>query len=204
MKDNRRYEAGISYKKLYIILIFVVGGMFGFGFALIPLYNTFCRVTGLNGKTSGRYIVHPEDRKIDYSRSIKVQFTTTVNESMPWNFFPNISSVDVHPGEMKQVSFTVFNQTNSYIIGRAIPSISPGLAARYLHKTECFCFNEQPLAAHETKAMPLVFFLDHNIPQNVKRLTLSYTMFDTKKPPSAMQMAILLRKSAGLHHVSAN
>lgn len=167
-------------KRIISWLLFATLMMFGFGFAMVPLYNTFCKITGLNGKTSGRY-------KVDYalesdtSRQVKIQFTTSLNHDMPWEFKPSIKSVTVHPGELKQVLFYAKNLSNRAIIGRAIPSISPGILAAKMHKTECFCFNEQLLKPGESVAMPLVFFLDKDLPKEYSEMTLSYTFFDTKK-----------------------
>ena len=153
---------------------------FGFSYALVPLYNTFCKITGLNGKTDGRY-------KVDYaisadpSRTIKVQFTTNLNKHMPWEFKPIVKTLTVHPGELKEVAFFVKNLSNKTIVSRAIPSISPGLAASYMHKTECFCFNEQILKPNESMVLPLTFFIDKKLPKNINEMTLSYTLFDTLK-----------------------
>ncbi len=171
-----------SNKKLIIYLIIAVLAMFGFGFAMVPLYNTFCKITGLNGKTAGRYQVDYAI-EVDTSRTIKIQFITNLNQGMPWEFRPTVKSLIIHPGEIKQAAFYVKNLSDKPIIGRAIPSISPGLAASYMHKTECFCFNEQLLQPGESKVLPLMFFLDKNFPKEYGEMTLSYTLFDTKKPP---------------------
>ncbi|MBP9722881.1 MAG: cytochrome c oxidase assembly protein [Gammaproteobacteria bacterium] len=166
-------------KKIIAWLLVAVLCSFCFCYALVPLYNTFCKITGVNGKTAGRY-------KLDYaisvdpSRTIRIQFTTSLNKHLPWEFKPQVRSIDIHPGELKQVSFYAKNLSNKTIIGRAIPSITPGQASSYMHKTECFCFNEQPLKAGESIMMPLVFFIDKNLPKDITEMTLSYTMFDTQ------------------------
>lgn len=178
-------------KKIIKYCVTAVILMFGFGFALVPLYNTFCKVTGLNGKTAGRYKVDYAV-KVDPTRSIKVQFITNTNEGMPWEFRPLVKSVTVHPGEVKQVSFYVKNKSNKPIIGRAIPSISPGIVALYMHKTECFCFNEQLLQPGESEILPLMFFLDKDFPKENNEMTLSYTLFDTKKPPPIEEIKTIL------------
>lgn len=163
-------------KKVITRLMFIVVGMFGFGFALVPLYDVFCSVTGLNGKT-GAQVELPVVLNVDTSREITVEFVASLNESMPWSFYPDVRSVKVHPGQPTRVSFYAKNNTNNEIIGQAIPSVAPGLAASYFHKTECFCFTEQALQAGEEKHMPVVFIIDNDIPTDVNILTLSYTFF---------------------------
>lgn len=163
-------------KKVITRLMFIVVGMFGFGFALVPLYDVFCSVTGLNGKT-GAQVELPVVLNVDTSREITVEFVASLNESMPWSFYPDVRSVKVHPGQPTRVSFYAKNNTNDEIIGQAIPSVAPGLAASYFHKTECFCFTEQALQAGEEKHMPVVFIIDNDIPEDVNILTLSYTFF---------------------------
>jgi cytochrome c oxidase assembly protein subunit 11 len=180
--QNKMGSQKISHKKIITILVICLFFSFCFGYALVPLYNTFCKITGLNGKTAGRYKVDYAIA-VDSSRVIKIQFTTNLNKNMPWEFKPLVKSITVHPGESKQVSFYAKNLSDKTIIGRAIPSITPGLVANYMHKTECFCFNEQMLKPGESIVMPLVFFLDKNFPKDQSEMTLSYTLFDTEKPP---------------------
>lgn len=150
--------------------------MFGFGFALVPLYDVFCSVTGINGKTGGR-VSNIESVKIDDSREIKVEFLTSLNEDMPWDFKALKNSVKVHPGQVIKVEFMARNTSDRDITGQAIPSVSPGLAAKYFKKTECFCFSEQKLKAGEEKIMPLVFVVDPLISEDVHEISLSYTFF---------------------------
>jgi len=157
-------------------LLLLVVGMFGFGFALVPLYDVFCDLTGLNGKTSGRASIS-ESVQIDDKREIKVEFLTSLNERMPWEFRALKSSVTVHPGQPTKIDFVVRNKTGKDMIGQAIPSVSPGVAAKYFQKTECFCFTEQPLKAGEEKVMPVVFIVDPSISEDVHEISLSYTFF---------------------------
>lgn len=165
-----------DHKKIIRNLWVVVVLMFGFGFALVPLYDVFCSVTGLNGKTGEQYV---SDVKIpiNTTREIKVEFLTTLNEGMPWEFRPLTSSVKVHPGEATRIEFIVKNTTDRDMVGQAIPSVAPGLAAAYFQKTECFCFTEQPLKAGEEKTMPVLFIIDPSIDEDVHEVTLSYTFF---------------------------
>lgn len=151
--------------------------MFGFGYALVPLYAVFCDITGINGKTGGK-IESTETRTIDKNRLITVQFVANLNENMPWDFTPVLHKIQVHPGESTKIEYRARNNMDYEIIGQAVPSVAPGQAADYFKKTECFCFTEQKLAAHEEKLMPVIFTVDSDLPEHIKELTLSYTFFN--------------------------
>lgn len=166
-------------KKTVVNLVVIAVAMFGFGFALVPLYSVFCEVTGLNGKTQGRY-EGKESAVIDNDRWVKVQFVTSLNAEMPWTFKPKVSEIRVQPGKMNKALFVATNNSRQAMVGQAVPSISPGLSAQYFKKTECFCFNRQQLDAGKTVEMPVVFMLDPELPEEYKTITLSYTMFDTE------------------------
>ncbi len=172
--DQNKQDDG--NKKVVKNLLFVVVGMFGFGFALVPLYDVFCDITGLNGKTGDQYASH-EQVQVDTSREIKVEFLANVNAEMPWEFKPLTYSVKVHPGEASRIEYVARNKTDKDIIGQAVPSVSPGIAAAHFQKTECFCFTEQVLKAGEEKIMPVVFMIDPSIDEDVHEVTLSYTFF---------------------------
>ncbi len=158
----------------------VVVAMFGFGYLLMPLYNVFCDITGLNGKT-GRISVGAANAAVASDRVITVEFVGNLNADMPWRFEPLVKSLKVHPGKIYEASFLAHNNSDHRIVGQAVPSISPGIGGKYFNKTECFCFTNQPLAAGETKKMPLRFIVDPALPGNVKRLTLAYTFFNITK-----------------------
>lgn len=177
-----------SNGKIIARLMLLVIGMFGFGFALVPLYDVFCDVTGLNGKTGDR-VVLKEAPKIDETRTIKVQFVANLNETMPWEFKPLVKSVEVHPGQPTTIEYYAKNTTRHAMTGQAIPSVAPGLAAGYFQKTECFCFSEQTLAAGEEKRMPVIFIVDSALPDDIGELTLSYTFFI--KPSETAQVPLL-------------
>lgn len=152
--------------------------MFAFAiWVLPPLYDVFCEITGLNGKTGGRYEA-VDMRGADTSRTITVQFMAVNNEGMPWTFKPAVSSVEVHPGEQTRVDYVAVNTTGRDMIAQAIPSLVPFKASNYFHKTECFCFEQQPLKAGESAEMPMLFIVDRDIPPEVHTITLSYTLFD--------------------------
>lgn len=157
-------------------LLFVVVAMFGFGFAMVPLYDIMCEVTGFNGKTAGKYTATTPMEVQD--RFVTVQFLTNNNANMPWEFRPKVRSVQVRPGEMNSAEFYVRNITGKTMVGQAVPSVTPFRAAEYLHKTECFCFEQQQLTRGEEMDMPLRFIVDSELPKDVKTLTLSYTLFD--------------------------
>jgi len=158
-------------------LLVAVMAMFGFGFALVPLYDVFCDITGLNGKTNTTGVAYAAT-SIDKSRLIKVQFITRNAQGVPWKFEPLINEISVYPGEMKVVKFYAKNLSDHDIIGQAVPSVSPGLGANYFNKIECFCFTQQPLKAGEDVEMALQFYVDQELPSEIKTLTLSYTLYD--------------------------
>ncbi len=157
------------------LLLFSVA-MFGFGYALVPLYNVFCDVTGFNGKTGRIADNEALVMETDASRIVTVAFDTNIRE-LPWEFKALERKVSVHPGELGEATFLVENKSGRRIVGRAIPSVAPTVAAAYFSKTECFCFTEQVLEAGETKEIEVKFVVDTKIPERFSALTLSYTFF---------------------------
>lgn len=163
--------------------------MFGFAmFVMPPLYDVFCEITGLGGKTGGRFVA--EQPEVDLERVVKVQFVTTNNGAMPWEFRPLADAVRVHPGESHRIEFYARNGTERDMVAQAIPSVTPANAAQYLHKTQCFCFDQQPLKAGAEANMPVVFFIDPALPPGVNTVTLSYTLFDVTDRQSAAVTAL--------------
>ena len=156
----------------------VAVAMFGFGFALIPLYGLVCDLTGFSGSTS--MLVNPADvrEQPDMNRVVTVEFTTTVNGGGPWTFAPETPRIEAHPGQLYTVSFVARNGRDSAVVAQATPNILPRDATKYLRKTECFCFRQQPFAPGEEKHMPVRFMLDPELPADVDTVTLSYTFFD--------------------------
>ena len=165
-----------SNSRVIARLMLVVVGMFGFGFAMVPLYDVFCDITGINGKT-GDKVTLSDSMKVDTSRVIEVEFIASLNDSMPWEFKPRQHSIKVHPGEPTRISYVAVNRTDHAIVGQAVPSVAPGRAAEYFQKTECFCFTEQKLEPGEEKEMPVIFVVDPELPDDVSQLALSYTFF---------------------------
>lgn len=167
-----RNIAILSIKLLGLVVV-----MFAFAmWVMPPLYNALCEVLGINGKTGRQYTV--VDSQIDTSRTVKVQFVAQNNEAMPWEFSPNTSQVEVHPGESANVTYYAKNTQDRYMVSQAIPSLVPSRAAEYFHKTECFCFNQQPLAAGANADLALQFIVDRDLPKDIHVITLSYTIFD--------------------------
>jgi cytochrome c oxidase assembly protein subunit 11 len=146
-------------------------------FVMIPLYNVLCDALGINGKTSS-VAYTATTAEVDTSREIQVQFITQNNSDMPWKFDPSATIVRVNPGALNDTYFIAKNITDQHMIGQAVPSVSPSRAAEYFHKTECFCFESQPLGANSTVEMPLRFIIDQDLPSDIKTVTLSYTLFD--------------------------
>ena len=176
-KQTQVNAKDVSVKKTVKKLMLIVFGMFGFGFAMVPLYDVFCDITGLNGKTSNVAASY-NAVSVDTERTITVQFLTRTAKGIPWRFEPMINEVKVHPGERKVVKFYAKNESVSNIVGQAVPSVSPGRAAVYFQKIECFCFNNQPLKASEDVEMGLQFYVDVDLPDDVSTITLSYTLYD--------------------------
>ena len=153
-------------------------GMFAFSFAMVPLYDVLCDITGLNGKTGGRVEI-AEVLEPDLDRTVTVEFIASVNQSMPWEFAPVVSRMEVHPGKMYRTSFHAKNRTDRTMVGQAIPSVTPWQATEHFNKTECFCFQQQPLDAGEGKEMELQFVIGSDLPEKYSTVTLSYTFMDT-------------------------
>jgi cytochrome c oxidase assembly protein subunit 11 len=159
-------------------LVTVAVLMFAFVFVvMVPLYNVLCDALGINGKPSGQSYTAVE-AKVDESRTVTVQFIASNNEGMPWEFAPSTSMMKVHPGAVNGTVFQARNPMPNAMVGQAIPSISPARAAPYFHKTECFCFNQQPLDGETAAELPLQFIVDQDLPRDIGTITLSYTIFD--------------------------
>jgi len=153
-----------SVIKFWLIIVTL---MAAFGFLMVPLYNVFCAITGLNGK-------------LDLSVASAVP-DVNHNEKMPWKFKPKNEVMKVHPGELAKTAYFASNPTRVTMVAQAIPSIAPAKVSKYFKKVKCFCFSSQTLAPGESRYLTLYYYLDKNFPQDVNRLTLSYTLFDITK-----------------------
>ncbi len=151
--------------------------MFGFGYVLVPLYDVFCDLTGLRFTKDSAQMVSQEIKE-DTSRIVTVEFDVSLNQRMAWDVRPAVSQMQVHPGRVYTTNYIARNQTNSEMIGQAVPSITPYVANRHLVKTECFCFENQKIEAGKEVEMPLSFMINPKLPKDVKVVTLSYTFFD--------------------------
>ena len=185
--------AGSKNRRTTWLLSLLVLGMFGFGFAMVPLYNLLCQVTGVQSvalRTAGS-----PDRTVatalDRSRSVTVKFDATVNPSLPWKFTAQTRSMQVHPGGLYEVKFLARNRSSDRVTGQAIPSVVPWQATPFFSKLECFCFNKQMLAGGEETEMPLRFMVSTDLPREINSITLSYSFMkldngsDPSKPVSA-------------------
>ena len=168
-----------SNKKHATLLVALAIGMFGFAFALVPLYDVLCEITGLNGKSTGQAALLEEinTSSRDAEREVSIEFLAKVARGMPWEFRPVDSKMTVKPGVMNSTRFYVRNRAQTQVTGQAVPSVSPGLASQYLKKVECFCFEQQELAGGDEIEMGVSFYVDADLPIEINELTLSYTMF---------------------------
>jgi cytochrome c oxidase assembly protein subunit 11 len=155
--------------------------MFGFGFAMVPLYDVLCDITGLNGKTGRVEASMIDDSGVDTSRTIEVRFLANTGTGLPWHFEPVVIKMDVHPGKLYEAIYRVRSTSAQPTKGQAVPSVSPGMAAQYFNKTECFCFVQQDLAGYENRDMPLRFIIGTGVSDKVEQITLSYTFFSLDK-----------------------
>jgi cytochrome c oxidase assembly protein subunit 11 len=183
--------SAVKNKSRYVGLLSLAGVlMFGFGFALVPLYQVFCDAFGVNGRffdiEKGVYAPSESVKKalahgVDTERLVTIQFLANENTELPWEFRPVVKEIKVHPGEVREVSYLATNLTDKPVAAHAVPSIAPGQAVKYFNKIECFCFTQQTLQAHEQKNMPLRFVVDRNLPRGVTELTLAYTFYQDKE-----------------------
>lgn len=173
---SEQHDVQRRNKTLALKIAGVALGMVGFVAAMVPMYDVFCEVFGINGKTGEQ--AEQGVALVDTTRTVTVEFIATVDRGMPWLFEPVVKKLKVHPGEMHKVNFKVVNRTADRIVGQAVPSLSPGLATLYFNKTECFCFNNQPLDGHATAELPMSFIIDPQLPADVHTLTLSYTLYN--------------------------
>jgi cytochrome c oxidase assembly protein subunit 11 len=168
-----------SNRRTAIRLGAVVLAMFGFGFALVPLYDVICEVTGINGRSAAlTEPAAPGTLTVDTKRTVIVEFVAILNQGLDWTFSPAVRQMEVHPGQQYVTHFVASNRRDDASVGRAVPSVSPSSAARHFNKTECFCFTRQAFEPRESREMPVAFVVDPRLPPGVERLTLAYTFFE--------------------------
>ena len=172
MSDRRRANRTLTWK-----LLAFAAGAFAFGFALVPLYNVLCSVTGYGDQTKllkrVAAIEHP-----DLNRTVTVEFLTSVASAGEWEFRPVVRTVQVHPGQLFTAEFFAHNLTGRDSVAQAVPNIAPSEVAAYFHKTECFCFSPQKFAVDEGRRMPVRFIIDPALPDHIELITLAYTFYD--------------------------
>ena len=173
---------GLDNRRMLVKLALIAAAMFGFGYALVPMYRTICEALGINVLSAGERAASPgaaaarANTQVDSSRTVTVEFDA--NARGPWRFKPAVASLQVHPGELTTVMYEFQNVQDRTMSAQAIPSYAPMQAAAHFNKLECFCFNEYTLAPGERKQWPVVFFVDPKLPRDVTTITLSYTFFE--------------------------
>jgi len=182
-------EAPSKNKKTALKLSLITVLMFGFAFAMVPLYKLVCDVAGLStiSTNSGRSLaveIEQASEKVVDDRVITVQFDATINGNVSWEFKPSVKSMKVKPGEKATMSYFVKNNSDKEVVTQSIPGVTPWQATAHLKKIECFCFDTQTLQAGEEKDMGLQFVLDPNLPEDISTVTLSYTIMDTNRSES--------------------
>jgi len=173
MSEDLQQKNAKLVKKLVIVALL----MFGFGYALVPLYDVLCDITGQNVKLQ-ESVESETQFVVDENREVNVEFVTSINESTPLDFGVETRSMKVHPGQFYTVNFYAKNKLPRQLKAQAIPSISPGLTEEFFKKTQCFCFELQTFEANEEKTMPVRFVVNPKLPERYKTITLSYTFFD--------------------------
>ena len=172
MNDLRRENRNMTWK-----LLAIAAGSFGFGFALVPLYNVLCAVTGYGDQTKLLEKVHAiEQPQLD--RTVTVEFLADVASSGTFEFRPVVRTVTVHPGQLFTAQFYARNLTGRDTLAQAVPNIAPSEVAAYFHKTECFCFSPQHFKLDEARDMPVRFIVDPALPSHIDLITLAYTFYD--------------------------
>ena len=165
-------------RSLVRALLLMTAASFGFGWALVPLYDVFCKFSGI-GNAEARAGKAEAVEAVDRNREITIEFVAAPASNGSFDFHPRVATMSVHPGKLYDTAFYARNLSDGASVAQAVPSISPGSVAKYFHKTECFCFSPQQFALGEGRFMPVRFIVDPQIPVNVDKLTLSYTLYDT-------------------------
>ncbi|HEX4984699.1 MAG TPA: cytochrome c oxidase assembly protein [Burkholderiales bacterium] len=165
-------------RRLLAKLLVVTVAMFGFGYALVPLYKKICEVTGVYEVEKANAPL--ANTQVDASRVVLLELDANVRSDLPWRFRPLQASVKVHPGELVQVLYEVRNASDRPITGQAIPSYGPQVAGQYFRKIDCFCFAKQNFGPGEVRQLPVVFVIEPGLPKDVTTVTLSYTFFNVE------------------------
>lgn len=180
MVDSKSQINVVMMKKLLVFTLV----MFVFGYALVPFYEKFCEITGINNLLQPDVLT--KEIRVDEERWITVEFDANTR-GLPWQFKPLQSSVRIHPGQPVTVMYEITNDSEREINGQAIPSYSPRFLDKHLKKFECFCFTKQVLKPNETRQMPVQFVIEPSLPVDIQTVTISYTFFELPDGASAVK-----------------
>jgi len=169
----------VANRRLVVGLLAMTAGSFAFGWALVPLYGVFCRVAGIGSAEAKAGPSTVTAEAVDLSREVTIEFLADPASVGSFEFRPKTASMQIHPGKLYDTEFYARNLTSMPSVARAVPSISPGEAAKYFHKTQCFCFTPQNFGVGEGRDMPVRFIVDPGLPPHIDKITLAYTFFDT-------------------------
>jgi cytochrome c oxidase assembly protein subunit 11 len=198
-------DARRKNRRMALILGGVTLAMFGFGYALAPMYELMCKTFGLNGKTERLDARAVVAQPVDMSRTVTVEFTALATSGLPWEFKPLVKKLELHPGETAEVKYLARNLAQEEITGQAIPSVTPGESAPHFKKIECFCFTQQTLKPGETREMPVRFYVDAGLGRDVHTITLAYSFFNTDKVSAQKYgaAAMAMDEEHAAHHMPA-
>ena len=190
-------RAARANRRLTLRLLVVTAAMFGFGYALVPLYDIVCDLTGVGGRTGVISEATATTHAVDATRTVKVQFVATVSSGLRWTFDGPETPLEVHPGRVYEASFAASNLSNRPVVAQAVPSVTPVGAAAHFNKIECFCFTRQRLEPGETRNMPVRFMVEEKIPRRIGTLTLAYTFFEAAPAGQSASLRAAASDGAG-------
>lgn len=176
-----KQDTARANRRLALALAVVAVGMFAFGYALAPLYESLCQALGIGGRTARADAEELTRLEADRGRTITVELTGQAMTGLPWEFRPLVNKLEVHPGEPARVEYLARNLSGETIVAQAVPSVTPGTVAGHFKKLECFCFTQQTLRPGETRRMPVIFVVNPGIGKDIHTITLSYAFFNTDK-----------------------
>lgn len=176
------------------LLALVAVLMFGFGYAMVPLYEKFCEITGIGTRTGGQYEESDAVRESNNpDRRVLVHFDANVNSALPWDFQPTERFMEVAPGKIYETVYLARNRSAGPVVAQAVPSVAPGQASLYFNKIECFCFTEQQLDPGEAREMPVRFVVDPDLPKHIDLVTLSYIIYKNDEATDVLAAAAAKR-----------
>ena len=167
-EGTRRQNASLTRR-----LLLMAAGSFAFGFALVPLYDVICEIAGIrvNAEPSGAVETAAAPREVT------LELVSVMAPGSDWELTPAAPAITVVPGRLQEAQFRIRSRAGHPATGQAIPSVAPAYAARYLQKTECFCFTPQHFGADQEREFTVRFIVDPALPAQVDRMTLAYSMY---------------------------